>query len=121
MPVSVLLVDDDAESRLLARLWIEDHPHDIEIVGEASGAEEAVQLAKRLEPDVVLLDARMPPTDGFATGALIHSARPLQRLVMYSGLVDADLRRRALSAGFSDCVQKDDLGRVAEAIVTAAE
>ncbi|MFJ4670709.1 response regulator [Kitasatospora purpeofusca] len=62
-PVRVLIADDQALLRTGFRLLIENAPG-LTVAGEAAGGEQAVELALRLRPDVVLMDIRMPGTDG---------------------------------------------------------
>jgi DNA-binding NarL/FixJ family response regulator len=63
--IRVLLADDQALVRAGFRALL-DSEEDIEVVGEAADGEEAVRLASRVEPDVVLMDIRMPGLDGLA-------------------------------------------------------
>lgn len=63
MSTRVLIVDDQALVRAGFRLVLESQP-DLDVVGEASDGEEAVAAARRLDPDVVLMDVRMPHMDG---------------------------------------------------------
>ena len=120
MGIGLLIVDDDPDIRMLVRLWLADAPEEIEILGEASSAREAIDLVRDLRPDVVLLDVRMPAVDGFEAAEQIREVRADQQLILYSGAVDERLRRRALAAGFAECISKDDYARLPRAIVEAA-
>ncbi|MBE1533169.1 response regulator transcription factor [Actinomadura algeriensis] len=84
MTISVLLADDQAMVRRGLRLILEDQ-RDIAVVGEAADGAEAVALARRLRPDVCLVDVRMPRLDGIAvTRALAgpHVPDPLRVVVV---------------------------------------
>jgi DNA-binding NarL/FixJ family response regulator len=73
--IRVLLADDQALVRAGFRALL-DAQEDIDVVGEANDGEEAVRLASRLVPDVVLMDIRMPGTDGLeATRRIVHDQR----------------------------------------------
>ena len=63
MSLRVLLADDERLVRAGFRMILGSEP-DIEIVGEAADGVEAIELARRLQPDVVLMDVRMPKLDG---------------------------------------------------------
>ncbi|MCX5365551.1 response regulator transcription factor [Streptomyces sp. NBC_00124] len=70
MTIRVLLADDQALLRGTFRLLI-DSCEDMEVVGEAANGQEAVELARTHRPDIVLMDIRMPGTDGLAATAAI--------------------------------------------------
>ena len=106
MSVGVLIVDDHPVVRTGIRGMLEVRMA-FEVVGEATNGEEAVDLAVRLEPDVVLMDLRMPGTDGVAATARLRKTRPQARvLVLTTSDSGADILR-AVEAGATGYVLKD--------------
>jgi DNA-binding NarL/FixJ family response regulator len=81
MSIRVLIVDDQSLVRAGFRLVLENDP-EIEVVGEASNGHEAVYSAGRLEPDVVLMDIRMPELDGISATREITARHPARVLVL---------------------------------------
>src|SRR6185437_16847604 len=78
----VLIVDDQALVRSGFRMVVDARP-DLEVVGEAENGEEAVRLAAELDPDVILLDIRMPVLDGIeATKQVVASGSRARILVL---------------------------------------
>ncbi|WP_432929344.1 response regulator [Microbispora sp. CA-135349] len=108
MTISVLVADDQAMVRGGLRLILEDQP-DIQVVAEASDGAEAVELARRLRPDVCLVDVRMPRLDGIeVTRALAGPAvaDPLRVVVVTTFDLD-EYVYGALRAGAVGFVLKD--------------
>ena len=108
MTISVLLADDQAMIRSGLRLLIEDEP-DIDVVAEASDGVEAVDLARRLRPDVCLVDIRMPRLDGIeVTRALAGPgvANPL-RVVVVTTFDTDEYVYGALRGGAAGFILKD--------------
>jgi len=103
--IRVLLADDQSLVRAGFRLVLESHT-DIEVVGEASNGEEAVHGVGRLEPDVVLMDIRMPRLDGIAATRAITAAHPTRVLVLTTYDLD-EYVYDALQAGASGFLLKD--------------
>jgi DNA-binding NarL/FixJ family response regulator len=104
--VRTLLVDDQALIRAGLRMVLEEEP-DIEVVGEAADGGEAQVMAKRLAPDVVLMDVRMPGTDGVEATRRIVEDCPASRVLV---LTTFDLDEYAFSAlrfGASGFLLKD--------------
>ncbi|MEU0487683.1 response regulator transcription factor [Nocardiopsis sp. NPDC006139] len=110
MPVSVLLVDDQPLVRAGFRMILEAAPH-LSVVGEASDGREAVEAARRLLPDVVLMDVRMPGMDGVeATRRIVERSRSLDQEVRVLVLTTFDLDEYAvgtLRAGAHGFLLKD--------------
>jgi DNA-binding NarL/FixJ family response regulator len=108
LTITVLLADDQAMVRRGLRLILEDQP-DITVVAEAADGAEAVELARRLRPDVCLVDIRMPRLDGIeVTRALAGpgAADPLRVVVVTTFDLD-EYVYGALQAGALGFVLKD--------------
>jgi DNA-binding NarL/FixJ family response regulator len=103
--IRVLIADDQSLVRAGFRLVLENHP-DLEVVGEASNGREAVHGAGRLEPDVVLMDIRMPELDGIAATRAITARHPARVLVLTTYDLD-EYVYDALQAGASGFLLKD--------------
>jgi DNA-binding NarL/FixJ family response regulator len=103
--IRVLIADDQSLVRAGFRLVLENHD-DIEVVGEASNGEEAIHGAGRLEPDVVLMDIRMPALDGIAATREITARHPAKVLVLTTYDLD-EYVYDALRAGASGFLLKD--------------
>ncbi|MFF0788387.1 response regulator [Streptomyces spiralis] len=107
MTIRVLLADDQALLRSAFRVLVDSEP-DMEVVGEASEGAEAVRLAKEHYADVVLMDIRMPGTDGLAATRLISADPALAevRVVILTTFEVDDYVVQALRAGASGFLGK---------------
>lgn len=101
----VLLVDDHEVVRLGLMTLINDQA-DMEVVGEAGTASEALQAVERLRPDVVLMDIRLPGEGGLEATARITRAFPESKVVMLTSFADDELVVRAIRAGAAGYVLK---------------
>jgi DNA-binding NarL/FixJ family response regulator len=109
LTVRILIADDQALVRAGFRMIL-DAEEGLDVVGEASDGDEAVTLAGTMEPDVVLMDIRMPQVDGIeATRRIITTAgdRPV-RVLMLTTFDANEYVYEALRAGASGFVLKDD-------------
>ncbi len=106
MTIRVVLADDQALVRGGFRMIL-DAEADIEVVGEASDGGEAARVVERFEPDVVLMDVRMPDTDGIeATRRIVASGSAARVIVLTTYDVD-EYVFAALRAGASGFLLKD--------------
>ena len=119
-PVRVLVVDDHADVRFLVRAILDDAAPDVAYAGEAAGAEEAVAALEALEPDVVVLDARMPAVDGYETAVMLLERRPGLPILLCSAIVDDEIRERAAAAGIAACLSKDHFEAIPRVVVGLA-
>ena len=103
--ISVVVVDDQELMRAGFRMVLGAHP-DLEIVGEAGDGAQAVELAERLRPDVVLMDVRMPVLDGVEATKRIVEAGSSRVLVMTTFDLD-EYVYSALQGGASGFLLKD--------------
>ncbi|MGR6971691.1 response regulator transcription factor [Streptomyces cynarae] len=108
MSIRVLLADDQALLRATFRILI-DSCDDMEVVGEASDGAEAVDLTRAHHPDIVLMDIRMPGTDGLAATSAICADPALSttRVLILTTFETEDYVAQALRAGASGFLGKD--------------
>ena len=103
--IRVLIVDDIPETRdhLTKLLGFES---DVEVVGAAASGADAIEMAGRLTPDVVLMDINMPDMDGIATTERLSLAVPTAAVIMMSVQGEADYLRRSMLAGAREFLVK---------------
>lgn len=108
MSIKVLLADDQALLRATFRILI-DSCEDMEVVGEASDGKEAVEQVRAHRPDIVLMDIRMPGTDGLTATSAICADPELSatRVLILTTFETEDYVAQALRAGASGFLGKD--------------
>jgi DNA-binding NarL/FixJ family response regulator len=104
--IRVLLVDDQSLLRMGFRLILEAEP-DIEVIGEAADGATGVSMASALYPDVVLMDVRMPGTDGIAATASITAVNPATKVLILTTFDLDEYVFAGLRAGASGFLLKD--------------
>lgn len=105
-PIRVLLVDDQPLLRMGFRLILEGE-EDLEVVGEASDGAEAVRKVRELEPDVVLMDVRMPAMDGIEATRRITASPTNARIIILTTFDLDEYAFSGLQAGASAFLLKD--------------
>lgn len=104
--IRVMLVDDQAMVRAGFRMIVESDP-EFSVVGDAADGREAIELAQRCRPDVVLMDVRMPRLDGIEATAAITAAPEPPRVLMLTTFDLEEYVYAALRAGASGFMLKD--------------
>ncbi len=118
-PIRVLLVDDHGVVRTGLRVFF-DLLDDIEVIGEAADGSEGVAMARRLQPDVVLMDLLMPNMDGVTAITRIKAESPDIEVVAMTSFIEEEKVTAALEAGATGYLLKDaGADEVAQAIRAA--
>ena len=116
-PVRLVLVDNDASALELVELDLALEGH--EIVGTATQGEEAIEVVEREQPDLVVLDYRMPPgINGLEAARRIRKRWPSVRLLVYSNYTQAELLSQAKEIG-APYLRKGDLEALRRAVARA--
>lgn len=103
---SIVLVDDQELLRMGFRMVLDAQP-DLELVGEAGDGDEALEVVARLEPDVVLMDVRMPGMDGVETTRRLVERGGHSRVIILTTFDLDEYAYAALRAGASGFLLKD--------------
>src|SRR5947209_10576988 len=106
MAIRVLLADDHSVVREGLRMFLGRDP-ELAVVGEAANGEEAVELSRRLRPDVVLMDLLMPVMDGITATAAIRSALPETEVIALTSVLESATVVGAVKAGAIGYLLKD--------------
>jgi DNA-binding NarL/FixJ family response regulator len=119
MPIRVLIADDHEVVRQGLRTFLEIDP-ELEVVGEASDGREAVRLAHRVHPDVVLMDLLMPELDGIAATRLIRQELPDTEVMALTSVLEDASVVGAVRAGAIGYLLKDTKAQELRQAIKAA-
>ena len=102
--IRVLVVDDtDHVRRMLTTMLSVDG---FEVVGGVADGPSAIDAVNRVEPDVVVIDYKMPAMNGLETARLIREQRPDQHVILYTAFADEEVERAAGEIGVAVCLGK---------------
>lgn len=120
MTIQILLVDDHSVVRQGLRMFL-SLDAELEVVGEAADGEEALEMARKLRPDVVLMDLLMPRMDGIAATAVIRRELPDTEVIALTSVLEDYKVIGAVRAGAIGYLLKDaQAGDLCRAIKAAA-
>ena len=104
MTVRVMVVDDTDHVRDMLVQMLELDGFDV--VGEAESGPQAVDIALKAEPNIVIMDYKMPKMNGLDAASKIRENRPTQAIILYSAYLDSNVETRAKEVGVASCVGK---------------
>jgi DNA-binding NarL/FixJ family response regulator len=113
----ILIADDDPEIREQVRQLLATR-EGFEACGEACNGEEAIERAKQLQPDLIILDAEMPGVDGLEAARIIRKFFPEIRILIFSVHKSEEMRQQAIHAGAAGYLLKSDGRQLLKAIET---
>jgi len=119
MTIRILLADDHSVVREGLRMFLGRDP-ELLVVGEANDGAEAIQLARQLRPDVVLMDLLMPVLDGIAATATIHQELPETEVIAMTSVLESATVIGAIKAGAIGYLLKDTQAAELRRMIKAA-
>ena len=112
----ILVVDDSKSMRLALRLLLQSRS-ELEVCGEAVDGLDAIEKAKRLKPDVILLDLAMPKLNGALAALVLRSDNPAVKIILFTLYADSVRDKMAAVSGIDLVVSKaDGLGHLLQCI-----
>ena len=119
-PARVVLIEDNDSFREMLEMVLQPIA-EVVVVGSAASGDEGVALCAQLEPDVVLVDYRMPGMNGVETTRAVLAAAPRTRVICLTASVAADEIEELRAAGAGACITKEQkLVLIVDAVCEAA-
>jgi DNA-binding NarL/FixJ family response regulator len=112
MPKRILIADDDEDIRRVIRWFIESRTT-CKVCAEAVNGIDAIEKARTLKPDLILLDYSMPAMNGIETGAVLKAMLPKVPVILFTSHDTRAIESAAISVGIRAVVSKTDIGRLA--------
>jgi DNA-binding NarL/FixJ family response regulator len=120
MTKSILIVDDDKLVCNVLRSFVESRTH-FEVCGEAVNGLDAIEKARTLSPDLIVMDLSMPVMNGLEAGAVLKAMLPKVPVVLYTVHDTVAMKVQALAAGVRAVVQKHDIDGLAGHLIELLE
>ena len=114
--ISTLIVDDQADVRMLLRVLIDAADEGLFVVGEAASGAEALESIDAQQPLVVVIDEMMPNMSGTETATRVRESRPSQILILCTAYLDDAVIARARAVGMDGWLDKQEITRLPELI-----
>jgi CheY-like chemotaxis protein len=108
----ILIADDDEDIRRITR-WFLESLGKCEVCGEAVNGVDAIEKARTLNPDLILLDYSMPDMNGIETGAILKAMLPEVPVILFTGQTTEPIQSAAISVGIRAVVPKTNIGSLA--------
>jgi DNA-binding NarL/FixJ family response regulator len=116
MPKCILIADDNDIVRTLIRFFLESH-QGFEVCGEAADGVDAIEKAKKLKPDLIVLDLLMPRMNGVEAASVLKGVMPGVPIVLFTMYEEALGNALTTAVGVSAVLSKPDgLGRLVECV-----
>lgn len=103
---TVLIVDDDPAIRSLLAELVDVVRPEVTVVGTACNGEEAVESARELQPDIIIMDVRMPVMDGIQASRAINDEGGRAEIILFTSYEWSELRSQGLAAGAHHFLKK---------------
>lgn len=108
MSYSILIADDSPLIRRALRACLEENHNDWKVCGEAADGSAALEMARELKPDLIVLDLSMPGMNGFELARKLKRTSPGVPLVMFTSFKTPQLEREAIAAGCNAVISKSE-------------
>lgn len=116
--MKIMIVDDEALSRVGIRNIIPWEEHGYSVVGEAANGKQAIEMAKKYKPDIIMVDIIMPEMNGLDFIKEVREVLPSSKFIILSCMNDAEYYRKAILLGVNDYILKSSIsiGEILKAI-----
>ena len=112
MPKHILIADEDEDIRRVIR-WLIESRTTCKVCAEAVNGVDAIEKARTLSPDLILLDYSMPAMNGIEVGAVLRVMLPEVPIILFTSQDTWEIKSAAISVGIRAVVPKTDIGRLA--------